>query len=126
MNEKRMPLINEEPKHKKKSKGNGLPRSKHKHTYETVLLYRYYHFTDCKTGADRMTENAAPTKVCTVCGRVDYADNDPSYYTFMPIANLPFLCREKMLTEKALSLPKWCLKDCYDKFAIKMEETNKS
>lgn len=118
-----MPLINEEPKHKKKSKGNGLPRSKHKHIYETVLLYRYYHFTDLETGGDKVHESVIPTKVCSICGRVDYVDNDPSYYTYVPIKNLPIPCKEKALTEKALNLPKWKLEDCYDKFAIKMEET---
>lgn len=123
MDEKRMPLINEEPKHRKKSKGNGLPRSKHKHIYETVLLYRYYHHTDLKTGGDKVTERVTPTKVCSICGRVDYVDHDPSYYTFVPIKSLPVLCSEKVLTEKALSLPKWRLEDCYDKFAIKIEET---
>lgn len=126
MNEKRMPLMNEEPKHRKKSKGNGLPRSKHKHIYETVLLYRYYHHTDLATGGDKMSESFAPTKVCTICGRVDYVDNDPSYYTYEPIKNLPFLCKEKILTEKALNLPKWYLEDYWDKFAIKMEEQDKS
>lgn len=122
MNEKRIPLTNEEPKYKKKSKGKGLPRSKHKHTYETVLLHRYYHYTNCETGGDRVTENIAPTKVCSICGRVSYIDHDPAYYTFVPIKNLPFPCRERALTEEALNLPKWRVEDCYDKFAIKMEE----
>ena len=123
MNEKRMPLINEEPKHRKKSKGNGLPRSKHKHLYETVLLYRYYHHTDLATGGDKLSVSFAPTRVCTICGRVEHVDNDPSYYTYEPIKNLPFICKEKILTEKALNLPKWYLEDYWDKFAIKMEET---
>lgn len=124
MNEKRMPLMNEEPKHKKKSKGNGLPRSKHKHIYETVLLYRYYHYTNYETGGDKVVENVTPTKVCTICGRVDYTDRDPSYYTMVPLKYFPFSVYEKVLTEKALSLPKWVVKDTFDKFAIKMEETD--
>lgn len=122
MEERRIPLINEEAKYKKKSQGNGLPRSKHKHIYETVLLYSYYHFTDLKTGGDKVHESVMPTRVCSICGRVDYADNDPSYYTMVPLKHLPFSAYEKVLTEKALSLPKWRLVDCYDKFAIKMEE----
>lgn len=124
MNDKRMPLINEEPKHRKKSKGNGLPRSKHKHMYETVLLYRYYHHTDLATGGDRVTESFMPTKVCSICGRVDYVDHDPSYYTDVPLKYLPFSAHERVLTEKALSLPKWELENYWDKFAIKAEETD--
>ena len=119
MNEKRIPLTEEEPKYKKKSKGNGLPRSKHKHTYETVLLYSYYHHTDLKTGADKITESKMPTKVCTICGRVDAVDF--SYYNLVPIDNHPFNCKERVLKEEALNLPKWYVKDYFDKFAIEMK-----
>ena len=54
MDDKRIPLLDEEPKHKKKSKGNGEPRSKHKHVYETVLLHRHYRFIDHKTGKEHI------------------------------------------------------------------------
>ena len=40
MNERRIPLQQEELKHKKKSKAKGLSRSKHKHEYIPVLLHR--------------------------------------------------------------------------------------
>lgn len=117
MNERRMPLEKEEPKHKKKSQGNGLPRSKHKHIYETVLLVANYHHTDLKTGKDRITQVITPTKVCTICGRVNGVDDDPSYYVEEPITDLPFLYHKKELSEKALNLPKWYLDDYWDKFA---------
>ena len=38
MDDKRIPLVKEEPKHKKKSKAKGLARADHKHEYEPVLL----------------------------------------------------------------------------------------
>ena len=71
-----------------------------------------------------MTESIMPTKVCTICGRVDYVDKDPSYYTMVPLKHLPFSVYERVLTEKALSLPKWTVKDTFDKFAIEIKETD--
>ena len=121
MNEKRMPLVDEEPKHKKKSKSKGQPRSKHKHIYETVLLTRNYHTTDYKTGKPKVTQTILPTKVCNVCGRIDETDYDQSYYIKKPIPNLPFIAFEKTLSEKALSLPKWYVEGYWDKFAIKID-----
>lgn len=123
MIDKRTPLTSEEPKYRKKSQNKGLSRSKHKHIYETVLLYRYYHFTDTRTGRERVTENCHPTKICSICNRIDYQDDDPSYYEYVPIENHPSW-REKILTEKALALPKYYIKDFGDKFAIKMEEND--
>jgi hypothetical protein len=122
MNDKRTILTDEEPKHKKKSKGNGLPRSKHKHEYETVLLHRYYSFPDLQTGKDKIHEQRNPTRVCTICGRIDYVDDDPSYYTVKPIAKTRFRVFGKELSEKALNLPKWQVEEPYGKFAVKMEE----
>lgn len=121
MNEKRAPLIDEEPKYKKKSKSKGQPRSKHKHIYETVLLTINYHDTDFKTGKPKVTQTIRPTKVCTICGRVDDVDDDQSYYIMKPIPNLPFLAFEKTLSEKALSLPQWYVEDSWDKFAVKAD-----
>ena len=111
-------LIDDEiPAYRKKSKKKGQSRSDHKHMYETVLLTRYYHYN---YGEPRTSEFKRPTKVCTICGRIDYTDDDPSYYVKNKVSNVPFLVYEKDLSEKALSLPKWCV-DEFDKFATKAE-----
>lgn len=115
-----MPLADEESKYKKKSKSKGQPRSKHKHIYETVLLTRNYHTTDYKTGKPKVTQTILPTKVCTICGRIDQTDNDQSFYIKNPVPNLPFLTFENTLSDKALNLPKWYAEDFRDKFAIKI------
>ena len=116
MDERRIPILNDEPKHKKKSTAKGLPRSKHKHIYETVLLESDYHHTDFKTGADKIIKIFTPTKVCTICGRIDRVDKDPSYYRDSTV---------KELNEKALNLPRWYVQDYFDKFAVKMEDVKK-
>lgn len=117
MNE--MNLIDDEiPAYKKKSKKKGQPRADHKHTYETVLLTRYYHYN---LGEPHTLESKQPTKVCTVCGRIDYVDNDPSYYVKNKVSGIPFLAYEKDLSEKALSLPKWYV-DAFEKFAVRVED----
>ena len=111
-------LIDDEaPAYRKKSKKKGQPRSDHKHTYETVLLTRYYHFN---FGEPRVSENKQPTKVCTICGRIDYVDYDETLYDVHPDANIKWAV-VKDLSEKALSLPKWYV-DGFDKFATKMED----
>ena len=122
MNERRIPLEKEEPKHKKKSQGNGLPRSKHKHIYETVLLTKYYHGTDFKTGAPRITVMTYPTKVCTICGRIGEIDYDESYYVKGNKAARWLSCHSNDLSEKALNLPKWHADDFWDKFAHEGEK----
>ena len=122
MNDKRTILTDEEPKHKKKSQGNGLPRSKHKHIYETVLLHHEFRYTSPKTGKEVVVPKKVPTKVCVVCGRIDYVDTDPSYSEAVQSAlGFPYIY-ERVLTEKALKLPKWRTDSIYDKFAIKIEE----
>lgn len=121
MQEKRTPLVDEEPKHKKKSMAKGLPRSKHKHIYETVLLTKDYHTTDYKTGKPKITQTTLPTKVCTICGRIDEVDKDQSFYIRKTVTGLPFIVDKDVLSEKALNLPKWHAKDFWDKFAIKIE-----
>ena len=114
----KMNLIDDEiPAYKKKSNKKGQPRSKHKHTYETVLLTRYYHFN---LGEPRTSESKQPTKVCTICGRIDYVDNDESLYEMHPDSKIKWAL-VKDLSEKALNLPKWCV-DGFDKCATKMEE----
>ena len=55
-------LCEEETRYKKKSKAKGLPRSKHKHTYQTVLLKCYHTFPDFRTGKPRTTFTELPTK----------------------------------------------------------------
>lgn len=122
MNNKYIPSYDEETKYKKKSTAKGLPRSKHKHIYETVLLKRYYHHTDVKTGRPKVTCSELPTKVCTICGRVDHVDNDPSYYVHNQIQDLPWRIYSKDLSKKALSLSKWYVKDYFDKFALKGDD----
>ena len=117
----RIPLTNEEPKYRKKSQSKGQPRSKHKHIYETVLLTRDYHTTDYKTGKPKVSQTILPTKVCTICGRIAEFDKDPSFYVKEPISDLPFIVYKKVLSEKALNLPKWYAEDFWDKFAEKMD-----
>lgn len=111
-------LIDDEiPAHKKKSKKKGQPRSKHKHTYETVLLTRYYHFN---LGEPRISESKQPTKVCTICGRIDGVDYDTSLYDVHSDTKIKWAFA-KDLSEKALNLPKWRA-DSFDKFAVKVED----
>ena len=121
MHEKRTPLLDEEPKHKKKSTAKGQPRSKHKHIYETVLLTKDYHTIDYKTGKPQITQTTLPTKVCIICGRIDEVDEDQSFYIKKAVLGLPFIAYENVLSEKALNLPKWYAKDFWDKIAIKIE-----
>ena len=122
MNDKRIPLVDEEPKYKKKSKHKGQPRSKHKHIYETVLLIKDYHIQDIKTGKPQITQTIMPTKVCVICGRIDEVDRNPSYYVKNKISGIPFLAFEELLSEKALNLPKWYAKDYRDKYATKIND----
>lgn len=111
-------LINDEiPAYRKKSKKKGRPRADHKHIYETVLLTRYFHFN---VGKHSISEFKQPTKVCTICGRIDYVDNDESLYEIHSDNKIQ-RAFVKDLSEKALNLPKWCV-DGFEKFATKMEE----
>lgn len=121
MNDKREPFTAEVPKYRKKSKGKGLPRADHKHLYETVLLTKRYNSTDFKTGRPRTTEHQLPTKVCTICGRIDYVDRDPKYYVSKQIADMPIVVHEKVLSDEALKLHKWLADDFFDKFATKID-----
>ena len=69
-----------------------------------------------------VTEHQIPTKVCTVCGRIDYVDKDPKYYVRKEVPNLPFRAYTDELSKAALALPKWLAEDFFAKFAIKCEE----
>lgn len=111
-------IDDEVPAYKKKSKKRGQPRADHKHTYETMLLIRRYEFN---LGTPRISEHKQPTKVCTICGRIDCVDRDPSFYVKNQVTGIPFLVYEKDLSEKALNLPKWYA-DAYGKFATKVED----
>lgn len=119
--QKDVPLVPEESKHKKKSKSKGQQRSKHKHEYETVLLHRFYNYTDCKTGKEQVRDMQMPMKVCVICGRVGGFDADESYYLKKPIRS-PWLAYNKELSDKALSLPQWYCDGYSDKFAKRMED----
>ena len=112
MDDKRIPLIKDEAKHKKKSKAKGLSRADHKHTYETVLLHRYLDLNG------KIVETKLPTKVCTVCGRIDYVDRDDSYYRKKETTVL-YLRHQTELSQKALNLSKWYTHEYFDKFAYK-------
>lgn len=107
-------------RYRKKSKAKGQPRADHKHMYETVLLTRRYHGTDFKTGRERITETQLPTRVCTVCGRINNVDKDTKYYVHTPVYDLPIKVYEEELSEEALNLPKWLADDFWDKFAKKI------
>ena len=110
-------LIDDEiPTYKKKSKKKGQPRADHKHTYETVLLTSYFHFN---FGEYRTSERKCPTKVCTICGRIDDVDYDDSLYEVRPDDTIKRVY-VRDLSDKALSLPKWHA-DAFDKFATKTE-----
>ncbi len=118
MNDKLYFIDDEIPAYRKKPKKKSQPRADHKHMYETVLLIRYYHFN---LGEPRTSESKQPTKVCTICGRIDDVDRDPSYYVKNKVDGIPFLAYEKGLSEKALGLSKWRV-DGFEKFATKMED----
>lgn len=117
MNVEQFLTIDEPIKYKKKSKARGLPRSNHKHKYETVLLHANYNFN---SGVSKNKQFIYPAKVCIVCGRIKSTDKDPSYYVKKLInTDLPYKVYSKSLSEKALSLPKWYVNDLFDKFAVK-------
>jgi hypothetical protein len=126
MHEKREPLIEEESKHRKKSSAKGRARSKHKHVYETVLLTIDHHCKDLHNGNPKVMQRTVPTKVCIICGRIDEVDRDPSLYLERPFLDFPFKPYERVLSEKALGLPKWHAKDFWDAFAVKVDEGEKT
>jgi hypothetical protein len=112
-------LINDEvPAYKKKSKKKGQPRADHKHVYETVLLIRRYYLN---VGTPSISEEMLPTKVCTICGRIDCVDKDDALYEVHPDPTVKsWMVWRKALSKKALNLPKWRA-EWLDKFATKVE-----
>lgn len=116
MKNKANSIYDEVPPHKKKSRRKGQPRSDHKHTYETVLLTRYFHYN---LGEPRVSEQTLPTKICTICGRIGETDKDESLYDVHPDPDVKrWMVWRKDLSSKALSLPKWRA-EAFDKFATK-------
>lgn len=113
----------EVPKYRKKSTAKGQPRSKHKHEYEVVLLKTNFEMNDFKTGKPKIIEHLRPTKVCTICGRVDYVVNDSKYYVLNRCDSYRDWLYSKDLSEEALKLPKW---ECnfFDKFAHRLDDND--
>lgn len=118
MNDKRIPLEKEEPKHKKKSKAKGLTRSDHKHEYEPVLLHRPWK-NPYKN--NEVTELLSINMVCKICGRIDKCLNGNEWYDTENKIIGKYRIGEKKLNKKALKLPKWYTHDYWDKFAYKGE-----
>ena len=111
MNEKRMPLEREEPKHKKKSQKKGQPRADHKHEYKTVLLYSYF---DNLFKPGERNEYKRPAKVCAICGRV--WGTDLSQYDLEEMQDMPYRIHKRVIRDEEL-LEKWYVDDYFDKFA---------
>ena len=111
-------------KYRKKSTAKGQPRSKHKHIYETVLLITPYQVPNVATGKQIEKEHRYPTRVCTICGRVADIDYDDKWYNKEEHKHLKWTYFNKELSEAALKLPVWIRNDCWDKFAIPMEDKN--
>ena len=109
-------------KYRKKSTAKGQPRSKHKHIYETVLLITPYEVPDIHTGKQIKKRRYDPTKVCTVCGRVDEIDWDEKWYNKIEHKHLKWTYFTKELSDAAIRLPVWYRNDYSDKFAKPMED----
>lgn len=112
-------------KYKKRSTAKGQPRSKHKHIYETVLLVRHYEVPDIHTGKQVEKESRYPTKVCTICGRIDEIDYDDKWYNkeeHKQNKHLKWTYFTKELSDEALKLPVWICSSYFDKFATPLEE----
>ena len=115
MKEKRIPLEEDVPKHKKKSKKSGLPRADHKHEYKTVLLIREW--VNPYNTSNKSTVKT-PTRVCMVCGRIGHIDH--SMYDQVEISNVLYRISEYTIKDEN-TLEKWYVDDYFDKFAKKME-----
>lgn len=116
MYEKKEPLENDIPKHRKKSKKKGQPRADHKHEYKTVLLlneYEHAYFPGEKTLIKR------PTKVCMICGRV--GETDMSMYDHEEIPDMPYRVYQRIIRNED-SLEKWYVEDYFDKTAKRVIE----
>lgn len=112
MNEKRIPLENDEPKHKKKAQKKSVARSDHKHIYKTVLLHRLY---DDPFHAGSKRDHQSAAKVCEICGRVGDRDED-AYEKIRGKIGFSFEIKDPD------SLEQWYVENYCEKFAHKMEE----
>lgn len=117
MNNKRIPLEREEPKHKKKSKAKGQARADHKHEYIVARVFTpwYNQFKDETV----MLENV--DKVCTICGRIDTLKDRSPYYDKVPAKLGGIRAYEEVLNKKGKSLPKYYRHKFFDKTAYKGE-----
>ena len=109
-------------KYRKRSKAKGQPRSKHKHIYDTVLLITQYEVPDIQTGKQIKKERKYPTKVCTICGRVDKIDYDEKWYIVEEHKHSMWRYFAKELSDAALKLPVWFCSSRSNKFAVPMDE----
>lgn len=122
MEQKRVPIINEQPAHKKKSTAKGRSRSSHKHIYETVLLTTDFHYNDLETGEPKVRHMISPTKICSVCGRIGEIDCDEKFYLSNIKRSFSTCWTEKELSPEALTLSRWHAEDFFDKFAVKEKD----
>ena len=118
MNERRIPLQQEEFKHKKKSKAKGLSRSKHKHEYIPVLLHRPWQ-NPYKN--NEITEIVSVNKVCKICGRISETLKGDEWYDTEYTMFGNYRMGKNFLNQSALKLPKWYVHDYFDKFAYRGE-----
>lgn len=107
MDEKRNPLENEIPKHKKKSKKKGQPRADHKHEYKKVVLHSWWDDI-FKQGVKH--ERIEICDVCAICGRIG------TYVTGR-------FFQEEMNYD-ITGMEHWYVDDYFDKFAKRMETSN--
>ena len=118
MNDRRIPLETEMPKHKKRSKKRGQPRADHKHEYKTVLLLHEYEHP-WSPGETSLIKR--PVKVCMICGRV--GDTDFDYYDHVEMPDMPYKICERVIKDED-SLEKWYVDDFLDKFAKKVDDSD--
>jgi hypothetical protein len=102
-------IDDEVPKHKKKSKAKGLPRSNHKHKYITVALYVPIQIVG-KEDVQSITKGS----VCEICGRID----DFGFGWHIEHFRDTMKTKERLLKK----YPKWYTNNMFDKFAKKIED----
>lgn len=114
MDAKRVPLMEDEPKYKKKSKKKGQPRANHKHEYKTVLLHSYY---DNPFKREKM-EHLSAQKVCITCGRI--GDVDETRYVRVKLQHPTCKLYELQIKDQD-TLEDWYCDGIFDKFAVRKE-----
>jgi hypothetical protein len=115
--QKVIPLAPEEVKYYKKSDAKGHPRSNHKHLYETVCLHHKYSLTKPHDTNPWNVDYHSATKVCTICGRIEEADE--SYYKKESGHNNWGTYFSTKLIPEAFDLPRWIVEDARCKNARK-------